>query len=131
VATLPATWAAWTGAPVDHQLTHHWFAFFGLVWATLLLSVLHGPRWLRAPFAWAPMRLLGVVSFSAYLWHMPVLYGLRALGIRHWPLAGWWVLLGTLAASMLSFLVIERPWRDVRLAPDAKIAWIFTRRSSP
>lgn len=131
VATVPEVWASWTGTPVDNQLTHRWFAFFGLVWATLLLSVLHGPRWLRTPFAWAPMRLLGVVSFSAYLWHMPVLYGLRSLGARDWPLAGWWVLLATLVASMASFLVVERPWRDVRLAADGKIARIFTRRSSP
>ena len=87
--TLPETWSLLSGGAVDHKLTHTWFVFFGATWATLLLAVLHGPRWLRAPFAWAPMRLLGVVSFSAYLWHMPVLFGMAALGGRNWPLAGW------------------------------------------
>jgi peptidoglycan/LPS O-acetylase OafA/YrhL len=129
VLTLPESWAALSSTPVDSRLTHTWFLFFGVTWATLLLGVLHGPRWLRAPFAWAPMRLLGVVSFSAYLWHMPVLFALRAAGARAWPLAGWWVFAATVAVAMASFLVVERPWRDVRMPADAKIDGIFPWRS--
>lgn len=129
LATMPESWAVLAGGEVDNKLNHTWFVFFGVTWATLLLAVLHGPGWMRAPFAWAPMRLLGVVSFSAYLWHMPVLYGLRAFGARDWPLAGWWVFAATLLVSMASFLAIERPWRDVRLPADAKISRIFSRRS--
>ena len=127
--TLPETWSLLSGGPVDNKLTHTWFVFFGATWGTLLLAVLHGPFWLRAPFAWAPMRLLGVVSFSAYLWHMPVLYGMAALGARDWPLAGWWVFAATLALSMASFLLVERPWRDVRLPADVKISRVFSWRS--
>ena len=127
--TMPATWAMLSGSPVDNRLNHHWFLFFGAAWSTLLLAVLHGPRWLRAPFTWAPMRLLGVVSFSAYLWHLPVLYALRACGARDWPLAGWWVFAAALLVSMVSFLLVERPWRDVRLPADDKIKRIPFRRS--
>lgn len=129
VLTLPESWAAMTGGPVNGRLTHTWFVFFGVTWATLLLAVLHGPRALRAPFAWAPMRLLGIVSFSAYLWHMPVLFALRALGARAWPLAGWWVFAATMGVAMASFLLVERPWRDVRLPADVKIGGIFPWRS--
>ena len=129
VLTLPETWAALAGTAVDARRTHTWFVFFGVTWAALLLSVLHGPRWLRAPFAWPPMRLLGIVSFSAYLWHMPVLFALRAAGARDWPLAGWWVLAATVAVAMASFLLVERPWRDVRLPADVKIGRIFPWRS--
>jgi peptidoglycan/LPS O-acetylase OafA/YrhL len=129
VLTLPESWAAMTGGPVDGRLTHTWFLFFGVTWATLLLAVLHGPRILRAPFAWAPMRLLGIVSFSAYLWHLPVLFALRALGARAWPLAGGWVFAATVAVAMASFLLVERPWRDVRLPADVKIGGIFPWRS--
>jgi peptidoglycan/LPS O-acetylase OafA/YrhL len=127
--TLPGTWAAVTGTPVDPKLGHTWFLFFGATWATLLLAVLHGPRWLRAPFTWAPMRLLGVVSFSAYLWHLPVLYAMREWGVHAWPLAGWWVFAAALLVSMASFLLVERPWRDVRLPADGKIPRIFSWRS--
>lgn len=116
VLTIPAVWAALTRSAMNQGLNHSWLLFFGLAWSGLLLAVLHGPGWLRAPFATRPMRLVGVVSFSLYLWHMPVLDGLRALGADAWPLAPLWPLLASVAAAMLSYLALERPWRDVRLA---------------
>jgi len=115
VLTIPAAWAAVHGTAMDPALNHTWFLFFGLAWSALLLAVLHGPGWLRRPFATRPMRLVGVVSFSLYLWHMPVLDGLRALGANDWPLAPPWPLAAALAVAMLSYLAFERPWRDVRL----------------
>ena len=115
VLSIPQVWAWLAGTAIDTRLNHRWFLFFGLAWSGLLLAVLHGPRWLRAPFAWAPMRLVGIVSFSLYLWHMPVLVGLRAAGLSGWPLAGWWALLVSIAVAMLSYLAFERPWRDLRL----------------
>ncbi|MFP5341127.1 MAG: UbiA family prenyltransferase, partial [Gammaproteobacteria bacterium] len=66
-------WAAASGAGFDPQRTHRWFIAAGIAWSALLLAVLHGPAWLRAPFSSRPMRWAGVVSFSAYLWHMPVI----------------------------------------------------------
>jgi peptidoglycan/LPS O-acetylase OafA/YrhL len=124
-ATIPEVWARATGTAVNQRLNHHWIPFFGVAWGVLLLAVLHGPRWLRAPFAWAPMRLVGVVSFSAYLWHMPVLFALRAAGIGAWPAAGWWVLAAAMLAAMASFVLVERPWREVRLPADGRIAMLF------
>lgn len=112
--TVPVAWAALAGTPVDYGFNHRWFVFFGLAWSALLLAVLHGPRWLRRPFASAPARWVGVVSFSAYLWHMPVLDLLRAHGLATWPLPALWALLVALAVAGLSFLVFERPWRDLR-----------------
>lgn len=119
VLTLPEVWAALLDLEHDRRMNHRWFLFFGLVWSCLLLSVLRGPGWLRAPFAWAPVRLLGVVSFSAYLWHMPVLLGLDALGARNWPLATLVVLLAVAGVSMASFLVFERPWQGIRIRTGA------------
>lgn len=113
--SIPQAWAWLSGEAADASLNHRWFLFFGVVWSLLLLAVLHGPAWLRAPFAWAPARLLGVVSFSAYLWHMPILDGLLRLGVAQWPLAAAVVLSAAVAAAMLSYLLFERPMRDVRL----------------
>ncbi|KFL35750.1 acyltransferase family protein [Arenimonas donghaensis] len=115
VLTIPAVWAAIRGTAMNPALNHTWFLFFGLAWSALLLAVLHGPNGLRKPFAAWPMRLVGVVSFSLYLWHMPVLDGLRVLGADDWPLAPVWPLAAAMAAAMLSYLAFERPWRDVRL----------------
>ena len=115
VLTVPQVWAWLTGQGANAALNHRWFLFFGVVWSLLLLAVLHGPGWLRAPFAWAPARLLGVVSFSAYLWHMPVLDGLLRVGVAQWPGSALVVLAAALAVAMVSYLLFERPWRDVRL----------------
>lgn len=116
---VPAAWARVTGTALDLRVSHHWFLMFGIAWSALLLSVLHGPRWLRGVFASAPARLVGVVSFSAYLWHLPVLSGLRMAGVRDWPAAGVVVSVAVLLVSMASFVVIERPWRDVRFPVGA------------
>lgn len=121
VVTVPALWSWLRGADFAGDVNHTWFVFFGLVWSVLLLAILHGPRWLRAPFGSAPMRLVGVVSFSAYLWHMPVLDGLRAAGVERWPLlAPWLVLAAVLGVSMASFLLFERPWREIRIRPRCR-----------
>jgi len=112
--TIPQVWAWLGGTAFDSRLNHAWFLFFGLAWSGLVLAVLHGPAWLRFPFASAPLRLVGIVSFSLYLWHMPVLAGLRALGYQDWPLAPWWGLAASVLVAMASYLVFERPWRDVR-----------------
>lgn len=126
VLSIPEVWSGLTGQPVDRRFSHHWFLYFALAWSTLLMAVLHGPSWLRAPFAWTPMRLMGVVSFSAYLWHMPVIRGMRALGVAELPLAPLLVLGGIVLASMASFLLFERPWREVRLrvsSPARQMTW--------
>lgn len=82
----------------------------------MLLAVLHGPDGLRKPFEWAPVRLAGVVSFSLYLWHMPVLDALRGVGC--WPaLAPLLLLVSVLLVAMVSFALFERPWREVQLRP--------------
>jgi peptidoglycan/LPS O-acetylase OafA/YrhL len=118
--SIPQVWAGLAGESADGALNHRWFVFFGLVWSLLLLAVLHGPAWLRAPFIWAPARLLGVVSFSAYLWHMPVLDGLRRIGVGDGPLATAVVLAAVVAVAVVSYLLFERPWRDVRLRRSAR-----------
>jgi len=124
VLTVPAVWARVVGSAFNPALNHTWFIGFGVLWSALLLAVLHGPAWLRAPFAWPPLRLVGVVSFSLYLWHMPVLQWLAPDALARWPLlAPWLVLAVALLAAMLSFLLFERPWRELRLGhPDTTSA---------
>ncbi|ODU51827.1 MAG: hypothetical protein ABS98_05745 [Lysobacteraceae bacterium SCN 69-48] len=120
VMATPALWAAIGGSGFDPELNHRWFTAFGLGWALLLLAVLWGGGILGRFFASAPMRLVGVVSFSAYLWHMPVLRAADALGLR--ALGGWGLpvlLAAMLAVAMGSFLLAERPWRELRLAKRA------------
>lgn len=114
-ATLPAVWAWLTDTVPRPELGHQWFLFFGILWSVLLLAVLHGPGWLRRPFAHPAPRMVGVVSFSAYLWHMPIVDFARLHLGAHGALAGWAILAVALVAASASWWWLERPWRGVRL----------------
>lgn len=111
----PSLWAWLHGEALNSELNHRWFAAFGLGWSLLLLALVWGGGTLGRFFASVPMRLVGVVSFSIYLWHMPVLQAAEALGIRGWGWLGLVFLMATmLLVAMASFLLFERPWRGIR-----------------
>lgn len=59
-----------------------------------------------------PFRVLGELSFPVYLWHMPLMLGLRGAGLfpegRPWAALGA-VLLVTLPVAWLSWTCVERP----------------------
>lgn len=119
--TTPVVWALLRGRDFDPLVNHQWFVFFGVLWSLLLLSALHGPRWLTSLFSNRAMRAVGLISYSVYLLHMPVIDGLRAAGWDSGPIAVLLALAGTLVLSGLSYLMIERPLQPLR----------FPRRSSP
>lgn len=114
IATVPAVAAAFSGGPFTPDLNHRWFAFFAVAWSALLLAVLHGPAWLRRPFEWRGLRWLGWVSFSAYLWHMPVLAAVTGpLALSGWAALGAFAV-ATGLVSWASWRWIERPLQGVR-----------------
>ena len=45
----------------------------GIGYGALVLGVLLGSRAIRAPFEASPVRFVGLISYSLYLWHVPVL----------------------------------------------------------
>jgi peptidoglycan/LPS O-acetylase OafA/YrhL len=59
-----------------------------------------------------PLRWLGVISYSLYLWHWPaiVLMTTDTTGLSGWPLLVW-RLAAMMTASCASFYLIERPLR--------------------
>lgn len=105
-----------------------WHAAEGLLWALVLLLVVVAPLRLRALFVHPVMLRLGVLSYSIYLLHWPLLGWSRALLKKTFPQAGWnplgaaW-LVGTLAvivlASHLTYRFIELPFlrRKARALP--------------
>ena len=121
---IPVVWCRLRGLPFEATVTRAWFLFFGLLWSVLLLSLLHGGDGWRRVFAWQPLRWVGRISFSLYLWHVPVLTALMNAGVVE--RAGWLApgvtLAAALAVAALSYALFERPLRNVRVRQSAPTA---------
>jgi peptidoglycan/LPS O-acetylase OafA/YrhL len=87
----------------------------GLPYAALTLGVLWAPRWLRAIFEAWPLRFIGLISYSLYLWHLPILaFASRyAVALPQDVRIGFEVFIGFAVAvpvAYLSYQLVERPF---------------------
>lgn len=90
--------------------------FCGFVWSLFLVCYLNGTGLIRRALEWAPFCYLGLVSYSAYLWHRPVLQRVDDLPIS--SLAQLFLSLAVVVAiATVTYLLIERPLSRIRLAP--------------
>ena len=80
----------------------------------------------------APLRYLGLISYSVYLWHVPVIWWLRERGFTAGPdpegllLNTVLIAFTTLALAVVTFHVLENPamkmnrkWQKTRLVPSS------------
>ncbi len=76
----------------------------------------HSPKLLVAVLENKPVRYLGLISFSLYMWHQPVLAFVRYTinpDITGWHIVV--VLFVILIISILSFYIIEQPFRNEKM----------------
>ena len=84
-----------------------------------IIAILLGPVWLRRPFEWSPLRWIGLISYSLYMLHLPLLIffmvnvGYHMQGINRYfgiSLYLLWTLCVIFPISFLSFIQVEKPW---------------------
>jgi peptidoglycan/LPS O-acetylase OafA/YrhL len=80
--------------------------------------------------SWRPIVFLGLISYSLYLWHWPIITFLEASYIpvdyespKRLKLA---VLVASLIVGSLSWLFVERPFRAGRLRPGRRVLFLVT-----
>src|SRR5690606_5032213 len=78
-----------------------------------------------APLRWRPVVAVGLISYSLYLWHWPVLAFARYLGIQPDARAGWGLLAIILALSISSYWLVERRARTLDLSGARLAAFLF------
>lgn len=93
------------------------------VGTALIITAAHQGNIAGTVLSWRPLVAVGLVSYSAYLWHFPLTVFARYAGVTAPP---WLFGLAVMAASLLlagvTWLVIERPFRNrqkMRLVPFA------------
>lgn len=84
-----------------------------------MTAILFGPASLKRPFESRCLRWIGLISYSLYIWHLPLLIllsqhlpaiipGLNRYGI--YAINWLWALLIILPVAVLSYLLFEKPW---------------------
>jgi peptidoglycan/LPS O-acetylase OafA/YrhL len=92
----------------------------GLCFALLLLGILFGAPTLQRLFSFAPLRVIGIISYSLYIWHYPILTVLSRTIQPSLPAP--YLRFIILACSIVflvcfgSYVLIERPFARYRRA---------------
>jgi peptidoglycan/LPS O-acetylase OafA/YrhL len=91
---------------------------FALSYGLFITSIIFGYAWLRRPFEWKPLRWIGILSYSIYMWHLILLQKLTSKVIPHLPTmpnpfvySVYWLGLFFLIVPLafLIFICIEKP----------------------
>ncbi|MBV9293083.1 MAG: acyltransferase, partial [Frankiales bacterium] len=107
-----AVWLVWrlvSGSPLEMLLAANFLAV-----GSCVLPLRGG--WSMAFLAWRPLAMLGVASYSLYVWHVPILEA-----IEHWPVVSrYYGVLGlvggalSIGAALVSYRLVEYPFLRLR-----------------
>lgn len=117
--TLPfLDWIVRSGPFLNY---YDWLSELGLAlgFGLCVTAILFGPAGLQRVFTWNPLRWVGLISYSMYMWHLPlILFFLTNVGIHFqgwnaalvWAIYWGWVLVVVIPFSFLAYLFVEKPW---------------------
>ncbi len=106
---------------------------FGWAYMALVLGVLWGPEALRAVFSTRPLRFIGLISYSVYLWHSVIAQQVIAhLGVgpslQRTAETAVLTLVISLPVAYISYTVAERPFIAARRRSHESLKSISTTR---
>lgn len=110
ITTIPSLCSLVLGRPVASDYFHRSYLLYGALWSIFLLSQLHGHGFFRRLLSWSPLRFIGRISFSVYLWHPPIVAYFQAQASQSVEVRALLVLLVSLSVSTVSYGLIERPF---------------------
>ena len=119
--STPSFYGWVTKQSIANSLAHTWFIYFALLWSVVLMVCLHGVSWIPRIFEFPPLRFLGQISFSFYLWHS-LFIGLTQYFLPELasPLKAWVALIGSTLFSTVTFFGVERPMSSYGIRSESR-----------
>lgn len=122
LSLIPAVSAyLYQGAISESVLKKPWL--FGILWSAFLLCCLYGRGRMNRLLDTGFLRFVGVISFSVYLWHVPILALAKRVSFLNGPVTVPVVLALIVLVSTASYLTIERPFLQIKVkksSPDVR-----------
>ena len=115
VILFPHFWPLFAGKYARFFNPARDFLLIGLLWSLFIFFYLNGAGIVRKILESSLLRFTGIVSFSAYLWHVPIIRFMKANVTTHTLAAISLAITTTLIAAALSHILIERPFMKVSL----------------
>ena len=118
-------WAS-NSSPENTYILHHsnYYPVYAALWSVVIVAAKMSKRGLRLIFNTLLLRHIGVISFSLYLFHMPVLHLVQRYGSSWSSTVQFLVFfLAAVAVATTSYLFIERPLSKVRFT-NGKFIWV-------
>jgi peptidoglycan/LPS O-acetylase OafA/YrhL len=91
----------------------------GISYSSLLLGIVWAVPLIRGIFEFGPLRFVGNISYSVYIWHLPIIHLPWPILLPATPITILMRLLLILVIAYLSYQLVERPFlqRRRRAAP--------------
>ncbi len=112
---IPHFWSLFAGKYYGAFNPSTDFLQIGFLWSCFIFFYLNGIGFIRKILESRLLRFTGIVSFSAYLWHMPIIYFIRDNGPPHASLVALLILASILVVAAILHIAIEKPFMKIAL----------------